>query len=75
MDAEERLPMNEVENTFRALKDENPLATSRFCWLGFHKWTKYSGQLHRKESGYDIDYQVRNCAHCGLMDFNEIRKY
>lgn len=75
MDAKEGLSVNEVENTFRALKDERPLATGRFCWLGFHKWTKYSKPLHRVEGGYDIDYQVRNCAHCGLVNVKQLRKY
>ena len=67
--------MNEAENTFRALKDEAPLATGRWCWLGLHKWTKWSSVLHRREGGYDIDYQIRNCAHCNTFKINQLRKY
>jgi hypothetical protein len=67
--------MNEVENTYRALRDEEPLATGRWCWLSWHKWTKWSKPLHRKEGGYDIDYQTRYCVHCGSIAFKQLRRY
>jgi hypothetical protein len=67
--------MNEVENTYRALKDEELLATGRWCWLGLHKWTKWSKPMHRREGGYDIDYQARKCDHCGVVGVKQLRKY
>ena len=67
--------MNEAENTMRALRDEELLATGRFCWAGWHKWTKYSEARHRKEGGYDIDYQVRKCSDCGLLNVKQLRRY
>jgi len=33
--------MNEKLNTFRALKEEDLLVTSRWCRFGWHSWTKY----------------------------------
>jgi hypothetical protein len=67
--------MNEEENTFRALRDEAPLATGLFCWAGLHKWTKWSKPLHRREGVYEIDYQTRSCAHCGEIAVKQLRKW
>jgi hypothetical protein len=67
--------MNEEENTFRALKDEPELATGRWCWVGFHKWTKWSKPFHRREGVYEIDYQIRHCDHCGEFQTKQLRKW
>jgi len=53
----------EAENTFRALKDL-PLIETRpiRCWLGWHKWTKYSDP--RRSGGSIYIRQGRYCVAC-----------
>ena len=67
--------MNEAENTFRSLKDEEPLSTGRFCWAKWHKWTKWSRPKHRREGVYEVDYQSRECAHCGEFAVKILRRW
>ena len=67
--------MNEVENTARRLAEKPELQTSRWCWFGFHTWTKWGKILHRKEGAYDIDYQGRECAACGEVEIKVLRRY
>lgn len=67
--------MHEAENTFRTLKDEPELATGRWCWIGFHTWTKWSKPQHRREGVYEIDFQVRRCDHCGEFQTKQLRKW
>lgn len=66
--------MYEEENTVRALSDKPLLATGRWCWVGFHKWTKYAKPKQRQEGVWAVDYQARECADCGLMDVKILRK-
>lgn len=67
--------MNEVENSFRILKGDTPLATGRFCWLGWHKWTKYGNPKIRVEGVRQVDYQLRECTHCGLINVKQLRRF
>jgi len=67
--------MYEEENTVRALSDQPLLATGRWCWLGFHKWSMYSEALHRQEGVWEIDYQVRHCVACGELAAKILRRY
>jgi hypothetical protein len=66
--------MNEVENTFRALKDDIPLATSIWCGIGLHKWTKYTPPATKPDGGYQLLYQLRGCDHCGLVQMKVLRR-
>ena len=67
--------MNEAENTARLLADKPLLVTSRWCWVGFHKWTKWSVPKHRREGVYEIDYQIRDCDSCGIIETKVLRKW
>lgn len=53
----------EAENTFRALQNQ-PLVETRpiRCWLGWHKWTKYSDP--RRSGGSIYIRQGRYCVAC-----------
>jgi len=67
--------MNEAENTFRALTDNNLLTTSIWCHFKLHKWTKYTAPATRKEGLYDVLYQLRGCDHCGVVELKVLRRY
>ena len=67
--------MNEAENTARILADKPELVTSRWCWLGWHTWTKWGKPSHRKEGAYEIDYQSRACDCCGEIAIRVLRRY
>ena len=61
------------ENTFRILKDEEPIVTSRWCWFGIHKWTKWDN-TNRNENYRDAwVVQIKTCVHCN--DFKERKKF
>jgi hypothetical protein len=62
----------EEENTLRILKDLAPLVTSKWCWWGFHTWTKWdnSHEVHNFKGDWII--QKKFCAHCS--DFKERKK-
>lgn len=63
----------EKENTFRALKDEDLIGTSRWCSFGFHKWTMWNnGNAQRNVYGDTYLIQQRICVHCN--DFEQRRK-
>ncbi len=65
------------ENTFRALRDQDLLATSSWCAWGFHTWTKWKEPEkvsdNRSRRGY-LYYQQRRCAHCNKYSEAEITK-
>jgi hypothetical protein len=67
--------MNEVENTARILADKPLLVTSRWCAFGIHNWTKWGKPQHRKEGGYEVDYQTRACDSCGELAIKVLRRY
>lgn len=58
--------MNEVENTARALRDQQPLVTSILCKFNFHSWTKWSPVIKDRSSIYWK--QERYCAHCNKYE-------
>lgn len=61
------------ENTFRALKDQDLIATGRWCKFGFHTWTKWlNGDQFRNFAGRKWLIQRRECIHCN--DFQERQK-
>jgi hypothetical protein len=64
---------SEEENTFRALKGEELLVTSRWCWWGFHKWTKWAERKHHKDWREEYVIMMKHCIHCN--DFKERKKY
>ena len=64
--------MNEVENTYRALTEKPQLVTSRWCWLNFHQWTKWSdASKAHKENWYK---QHRSCAECNKTQLRLVRE-
>jgi hypothetical protein len=66
--------MNEKQNTFRLLKDETPLMTSIWCWLGIHNWTKWDeGRQGIKPAWFAFNdhkvvYQYRRCGNCNKLN-------
>lgn len=62
------------ENTFRALRDEELLVTSKWCRFGIHRWTKWRPRttetnLTWKIGGYGRRYVFnRRCIHCDYID-------
>jgi hypothetical protein len=67
------------ENTFRALKDEPLLATSKLCWLGFHKWTRLgepvkAGTRYLSFGGWhNILVQEKRCVHCNKVSYKNTK--
>lgn len=66
--------MNEYENTLRVLAEKPLLMKSRWCLFNVHKWTQYSAPKQRKEGVYVVDYQIRNCDSCGVVDVKILRR-
>jgi hypothetical protein len=64
----------EKENTFRALRDQDLLVTSKWCKFGFHRWTKWrrhsaSPSLEYRNGGYCRKYVFeRYCVHCDYVE-------
>ena len=66
----------EKENTYRQLKGEEPIVTSRWCNWGFHKWTQWqilpdSGTLEKSKKQIDgfVVYELyRYCIHCKRLE-------
>ena len=61
------------ENTFRILKDEEPIVTSRWCSFGIHKWTKWDNTNRRENYREAWVVQTKTCVHCN--DFKERKKF
>lgn len=57
----------------RVLGEKPLLIKSRWCYFGWHNWTQYGEPKNRKEGIYVLDYQLRNCASCNLMDVKVLR--
>lgn len=66
--------MNEKLNTFRALKEEDLLVTSRWCRFGWHMWTKYREPERVRSGIYTVTRQTRRCGSCNLADQRIIKK-
>lgn len=62
----------EEDNTFRVLKGDDPLISSRWCWWGIHTWTKWNNEKVVKTYHDSYVIQRKECAHCG--DFTERKK-
>ena len=57
------------ENTIRALKDQDLLATNQWwCRFGIHTWEKFKAPVKTRRGVYDYIEQYRNCAFCGCTD-------
>lgn len=61
----------EKENTFRALKDEPLLMTSKWCRFGIHKWTRYNdpvkiGTTFKSGEYHAVMRQEKRCVHCNI---------
>ena len=67
--------MNEAENTFRALKDQEPLITRLMCYIGKHNWTRYGRTIDEKRGMYTFRIQKRYCVGCGLHNEKTIWKH
>lgn len=63
----------ETENTFRALKDEKPLATSFWCKLEIHRWEKWSKAYKPSERTNNRYVQHRHCSCCNKMEVQEVK--
>jgi hypothetical protein len=66
--------MNEKLNTFRALKEEDLLVTSRWCRFGWHTWTKYREPERVRSGIYTVTRQTRRCGSCNIADQYTIKK-
>lgn len=69
---------DEKENTFRALKDEPLLVTSRWCKWGFHKWTRWAilnDKKQKSEMGYTVIELQRYCIHCGRLQLGHTNSH
>jgi len=65
----------EKENTFRSLKEQPLLATSFWCKIGWHRWTKYDSIVNENYGLWQYLSQYRECVCCGKNDRNVIHKY
>jgi len=65
--------MNEADNTFRILKEEPLLVTSRWCRFGIHTWQKW--REPNKGTTYVDFYQARYCDSCGLFNRRKLNLY
>jgi hypothetical protein len=66
--------MNESENTMRALAEKPLLVKSRWCLVGWHRWTQWGKPLIREEGAYTVDYQTRVCASCNVYNVKVLRR-
>jgi hypothetical protein len=57
------------ENTFRALKDEKPIAKRQWMcnFFNIHTWTRYEKPVVRSNGMWDVSIQFRECACCGIV--------
>lgn len=61
----------EQENTFRALKDDPPIARwQKRCMLNWHRWTEWSEAYIPQNGKFNI--QHRHCADCNKMDIRRV---
>jgi hypothetical protein len=60
------------ENTFRALKDQAPIATSRWCFFGIHTWERW-GKAYKPKQNSSKHIQTRHCVHCNKLDVQEVQ--
>lgn len=62
----------EKENTFRVLRDQEPLVTSFWCKFGLHRWTKWkqhsmgSVKFFYRHFGRHHVFE-RQCVHCNYV--------
>jgi hypothetical protein len=64
--------MNEVENTYRALTEKPELVTGRWCWAGWHRWTKWTdANKNSKENWFK---QHRHCADCNRAQLRLVKE-
>jgi hypothetical protein len=63
--------MNEAENTARLLKDENPLVTSRWCYIGLHSWEQW-GKAYAPNKNKWTHIQTRHCVHCNKIEVQRV---
>lgn len=67
----------EEENTFRALKDQGLLVTSKWCNFGFHTWTRWRlGEVKNGYNGATNFYSQelhRMCIHCDMPNGKVVR--
>lgn len=59
------------ENTFRALKDQEPFVERWQCRIGLHRWMKWSDI--EKKPGNLYAYQYRSCADCNETESRKFR--
>lgn len=71
----------EEENTFRTLKNQLPLVTSKWCKFGIHVWTKWHHGVEAEirdpttstRKRYSLIPMNRYCVHCNDIQ-NTFRK-
>jgi hypothetical protein len=59
------------ENTFRALKDQDPIVDRWQCRIGMHRWLKWSN-IEKKSSNL-YAYQQRYCADCNHGESRKLK--
>lgn len=63
------------ENTFRALKDQELLATHQWwCRFGIHAWHQWKEPVKTRRGAYDFIEQYRVCGHCGKAERRQMSK-
>lgn len=63
------------ENTMRALKDQELLATHQWwCRFGIHTWEKFKPPVKTRRGAYDYIEQYRICACCGQAARRQLDK-
>ena len=68
--------MNEARNTFNTLNNRRPLITSFWCFLGWHRWQKWSDVHETNQIGYHTlmeTIQDRYCDHCNQYERKRIK--
>lgn len=66
------------ENTLRALKDQDLIVTSRWCWWGIHTWTKWkivraTDVFFQGGNRYRNIIQEKTCVHCNTIARRKVK--
>ena len=58
------------ENTWRALNDKPPIVNSWWCYIGVHKWLRWSRPSKSSSSIYFR--QECECVNCGMCKSRKV---
>jgi hypothetical protein len=63
--------MNEARNTFNSIAGKSQVTTSFWCYIGLHRWQKWSDVKETNKPGYSTltqTIQDRYCDRCNTYD-------